>query len=57
MPLGQFLVEAAKKAKNGELEEMRRLIKAGAELEEIDEVSDGGGSVLVGRGGGEAEEV
>ena len=33
------------------MEEMRRLIKAGAEIDETDGVSEGGGSVSVGRGG------
>ena len=42
------LTEAAKK---GHIEEMRRLIDAGAEIEERTEVSEGGGLVSVGRGG------
>ena len=48
MPTAGKLIEAATE---GDLEEMRRLIEAGAEIDERDEVSEGGGSVSVGRGG------
>ncbi|KAJ1466570.1 hypothetical protein T484DRAFT_1922217 [Baffinella frigidus] len=39
-------------AYEGDLEEMRRLIEAGAKIDERSAVSDGGRSVSVGRGGG-----
>ena len=48
MPTAGELIAAAE---CGRVEEMRRLIDAGAEIEERDRVSDGGGLVSVGRGG------
>jgi len=48
MPKRGELIKAAEK---GDVEEMRRLIDAGANTEERNRVSDGGGSVSVGRRG------
>lgn len=44
---GKLLLEAAKV---GKLKELRSLIAGKANIEEQDSVSDGGGSVSVGRG-------
>ena len=48
MPTAGELFQAAQE---GHMEEMRRLIDAGAEIEKRDGVSEGGGLVSVGRGG------
>ena len=48
MPTEGELLKATGKR---DVEEMRRLIEAGAKIDERDEVSDGEGSVSVGRGG------
>jgi hypothetical protein len=48
MPTAGELIKAAEE---GDVEEMRRLIEAGAEIDERDEVSEGGGLVSVGRRG------
>ena len=48
MPTAGELIKAATK---GDVEEMQRLFDAGAEIEERDEVSEGGGLVSVVRGG------
>ena len=43
--------ELIKAAMSGDVEKMRRLIDAGSNMDERDRVSQGGGSVSVGRGG------